>query len=252
MRGSRDARGSEGNQSAAGGAAEAGEEPAGEPGRDPQVRAQGFASIPPEWLGTYFRWWGVYTQGDGAGAVGGSNGEGKSMPYFMVRIRIPNGILLLAAACAPSPSLRGITRAASPTSRCGRTSSCTGSRSRRCRSCWSGLWRVGLTTMGACGDVTRNITGCPLAGVDADEICDASPLVREADTSSWCGNAEFYNLPRKFKISITGCRVWCSYPEINDIGLTAVRARPRTASPRSVSRCASAAGCPPIPISACG
>ena len=39
------------------------------------------------------------------------------------------------------------------------------------------LWRVGLTTMGACGDVTRNITGCPLAGVDADEIVDASPLV---------------------------------------------------------------------------
>src|ERR1039458_5729289 len=36
------------------------------------------------------------------------------------------------------------------------------------------------------------------------------------------GNAEFYNLPRKFKISITGCRVWCPYPEINDIGLTAV------------------------------
>ena len=36
------------------------------------------------------------------------------------------------------------------------------------------------------------------------------------------GNAEFYNLPRKFKISITGCRVWCPYPEINDVGLTAV------------------------------
>jgi len=25
----------------------------------------GFDSIPPEWLGTYFRAWGVYTQGDG-------------------------------------------------------------------------------------------------------------------------------------------------------------------------------------------
>ncbi|HEX3821984.1 MAG TPA: nitrite reductase, partial [Candidatus Sulfotelmatobacter sp.] len=36
------------------------------------------------------------------------------------------------------------------------------------------------------------------------------------------GNAEFYNLPRKFKISIAGCRSWCSYPEINDIGLTAI------------------------------
>jgi sulfite reductase (ferredoxin) len=35
------------------------------------------------------------------------------------------------------------------------------------------------------------------------------------------GNGDFYNLPRKFKISITGCRVWCPYPEINDVGLTA-------------------------------
>jgi sulfite reductase (ferredoxin) len=35
------------------------------------------------------------------------------------------------------------------------------------------------------------------------------------------GNGDFYNLPRKFKISIAGCRVWCPYPEINDVGLTA-------------------------------
>ncbi|MFZ1939902.1 MAG: nitrite/sulfite reductase, partial [Terracidiphilus sp.] len=32
----------------------------------------------------------------------------------------------------------------------------------------------------------------------------------------------FYNLPRKFKISATGCPSWCTYPEINDIALTAV------------------------------
>src|SRR5580692_10827998 len=54
----------------------------------------GFASIPPEWLGTYFRSWGVYTQGDGAGVLGGAGGEGNAVPYFMVRIRIPNGLLL--------------------------------------------------------------------------------------------------------------------------------------------------------------
>ena len=61
-----------------------------------EIRAfarQGFDAIPPEWLGTYFRSWGVYTQGDGQGVVGGRNGEGKATPYFMVRIRIPNGIL---------------------------------------------------------------------------------------------------------------------------------------------------------------
>ena len=54
---------------------------------------EGFHAIPSEWLGTYFRWWGVYTQGDGAGAIGGRDGEGKVLPYFMVRIRIPNGLL---------------------------------------------------------------------------------------------------------------------------------------------------------------
>src|SRR5438132_14312192 len=53
----------------------------------------GFTSIPPEWIGTYFRWWGVYTQGDGAGVVGGQGGEGRALPYFMVRIRIPSGLL---------------------------------------------------------------------------------------------------------------------------------------------------------------
>src|SRR5262249_18057197 len=84
------------------------------------------------------------------------------------------------------------------------------------------LWSVGLNSMGACGDVTRNITGCPLAGVYADEICDASPLAIEA-SQMLVGNGDFYNLPRKFKMSITGCPVWCSYPEINDVGLTAVK-----------------------------
>jgi len=68
----------------------------------------------------------------------------------------------------------------------------------------------------------RNVTGCPLAGIAADEIADASPLALAA-VDALAGNAEFYNLPRKFKISITGCADWCSYPEINDIGLTAVR-----------------------------
>ena len=54
---------------------------------------EGFESIPPEWLGTYFRWWGVYTQGDGEGVTGGQGGEGRALQRFMVRIRIPNGLL---------------------------------------------------------------------------------------------------------------------------------------------------------------
>lgn len=182
---------------------------------------QGFAAIPPEWLSTYFRWWGVYTQGDGAGAVGGQGGEGKTLPYFMVRIRVPNGLLL-------GHQLRAI---AEITGRYARGIADITVR-QNIQLHWvtvealpevlEALWRCGLNTLGACGDVTRNVTGCPLAGVDGDEICDASPLALEA-TRLLAGNADFYNLPRKFKISITGCRSWCSYPEINDIGLTAIR-----------------------------
>ncbi|MGH9815111.1 MAG: nitrite/sulfite reductase [Candidatus Acidiferrales bacterium] len=184
---------------------------------------EGYDAIPAEWVTTYFRWWGIYTQGDGAGALGGAGGEGKATPYFMVRIRIPNGLLrahqLQTVADVTRRYARGI---ADITVR------------QNIQLHWvtiealpelmRELWRAGLTSLGACGDVTRNVTGCPLAGVDADEICDASPLAHEV-TRLLNGNADFYNLPRKFKICITGCRVWCSYPEINDVGLTAVARR---------------------------
>ena len=52
---------------------------------------------------------------------------------------------------------------------------------------------------------------------------DASPIAVEV-AQLLTANPDFYNLPRKFKISATGCPSWCTYPEINDIGLTAVQA----------------------------
>ena len=184
---------------------------------------EGFGSIPPEWIGTYFRWWGVYTQGDGAGVTGGKNGEGRALERFMVRIRIPNGILR-------SPQLRTI---ADLTRRYANGIADITVR-QNIQLHWitiealpdllEELWKVGLNTTGACGDVVRNVTGCPVAGLDADEICDASPLALEV-SGLLTGHADFYNLPRKFKIAISGCRAWCPYPEINDIGLTAT---PRT------------------------
>jgi len=69
--------------------------------------------------------------------------------------------------------------------------------------------------------VTRNVVGCPVGGVDPEELIDPQPLVREI-SDMLLGNRDFYDLPRKFKICITGCKVWCPYPEINDIGLTPV------------------------------
>ena len=192
---------------------------------------RGHASIPPEWLSTYFRTWGVYTQGDGAGVVGGSGGEGKATPFFMVRIRIPNGLLrseqLRAVANLAERHARGV---ADITVR------------QNIQLHWvtiealpevlETLWRVGLSTTGACGDVTRNVTGCPVAGVDADEVLDASPLALAIDREL-AGVKEFYNLPRKFKISIAGCRSWCSWPEINDVAFTAAT-RTRLGRPEEI------------------
>jgi len=188
-----------------------------------QFARSGFDSIPPEWLGTYFRSWGVYTQGDGVGVIGGKNGEGKAMPFFMVRIRIPNGLMT-------SQQVRTVANLAEKYGR--GVADITVRQNIQLH--WvtieslpevlQSLWNVGLTTTGACGDVARNITGCPLAGLDGEEIIDASPLALQIDRELG-GNSEFYNLPRKFKISITGCRHWCSYPEINDIGLTATTRR---------------------------
>ena len=84
------------------------------------------------------------------------------------------------------------------------------------------LEKVGLTTNEACGDVVRNVVGCPLAGLDADEVFDASPLIA-AITEKFIHNPAYSNLPRKFKISLTGCRHHCAQHEINDIGLIATR-----------------------------
>jgi sulfite reductase (ferredoxin) len=68
----------------------------------------------------------------------------------------------------------------------------------------------------------RNVTGCPLAGIDHTELIDSSPLAVEI-AHHLTANPEFYNLPRKFKISVTGCPVWCTFPEINDVALTAIK-----------------------------
>ena len=181
---------------------------------------QGRASVPEDW-NLYFRWWGIYTQGDGAGVTGGRGGEGKATEYFMMRVGVPNGILRVDQARVVADIAR----------RYGRNLADITVR-QNIQFHWltieslppimEALDSVGLSPKGACGDVVRNVTGCPLAGIAHDELIDASPLAVEISRTLQANNA-FYDLPRKFKISVTGCPAWCSYPEINDIALTAVR-----------------------------
>ena len=87
---------------------------------------------------------------------------------------------------------------------------------------WSRLEAVGMTTVQACGDSARNVLCCPVSGLDADELLDAHP-VAQAISDFFTGNREYANLPRKFKLSVTGCREDCAQAEINDIGLWPAR-----------------------------
>ena len=88
---------------------------------------------------------------------------------------------------------------------------------------WERFAEVGVTTIQACGDSARNVLSCPVSGVDADELFDALPTA-VAITEFFTGNREYANLPRKFKISVTGCRENCAQAEIQDIGLWPARA----------------------------
>ncbi len=80
------------------------------------------------------------------------------------------------------------------------------------------LDEVGLTTVGACGDAVRNVTGCPVAGLAHDELFDVTPVVDEV-TRFFYGNPDYSDLPRKHKITISACAHRCNAPEINCIAL---------------------------------
>jgi sulfite reductase (ferredoxin) len=178
-------------------------------------------TVTPDWTGLYVKWWGVYTQGDGLGVTGGANGEGKASEFFMMRIGLPNGLLTSEQTRVIGQLTKKYARnLADITTR------------QNIQLHWltigglvevvDALTAVGLSPKGACGDVVRNVTGCPIAGLDHDELIDSSPLAVEI-ARHLTANPEFYNLPRKFKISVTGCPVWCTYPEINDVALTAIK-----------------------------
>ncbi len=79
------------------------------------------------------------------------------------------------------------------------------------------LEKIGMTTIGACGDITRNVVGCPVSGLNPDEIIDATPRLLEINRNL-TNNREFSNLPRKFKVAISGCPIHCHQPDINCVG----------------------------------
>ncbi len=183
----------------------------------------GFDSIDPADLRGRFRWYGLYTQrrpGIDGGKTAVLEPEELDDRYFMLRIRIDGGQL----------DHRQLTTIADISRRYARgTADVTDRQNIQLHwieiesvpAIWDALESVGLSTTEACGDTPRVILGCPLAGLDADEVIDATPEIA-AIAGQYIGDSAFSNLPRKFKSSISGCAAQCAIHEINDVAFVGV------------------------------
>jgi nitrite reductase/ring-hydroxylating ferredoxin subunit len=169
---------------------------------------EGYASISEADYANRYRWYGLYTQ------------RPEEDGFFMMRIRVPNGVLTAEQVVAVGRISQRFGRdVCDVTDR--QNFQLHWIRIEDVPEIWARLGAVGLTTRQTCGDVTRNIIGCPLAGVAADEVLDATPYVFAVDRRL-TGTQEFSNLPRKYKISISGCREQCAVHEVMDIGMAGV------------------------------
>jgi ferredoxin-nitrite reductase len=160
----------------------------------------GFASIEPDDFDR-MKWYGVYRQ------------KPKDSGYFMMRIKIPGGQINAAQAETLNAIADRFGHGFSDiTTR--QTIQYHWLRIEDIPVIFSELEKVGMTTSGACGDDTRNVVGCPVAGIDPEEIIDGTPQLQEV-SRMMTDNREFSNLPRKYKISVSGCCIHCAQPDIN-------------------------------------
>ncbi|MFI6292230.1 nitrite/sulfite reductase [Nonomuraea sp. NPDC050790] len=184
---------------------------------------QGFDSIDPADLRGRMRWYGLYTQrkpGIDGGKTAILEPEELDDRYFMLRIRIDGGQL----------DLRQLRVIADISNDYGRgTADLTDRQNVQLHwveiesvpDIWRRLEEVGLSTTEACGDTPRVILGCPLAGIDAEEVLDSTGEIREVH-DEYIGDPAYSNLPRKFKSAISGCPAHCTVHEINDVAFVAV------------------------------
>ena len=185
---------------------------------------RGFDSIDPADLRGRMRWYGLYTQrrpGIDGGKTAILEPEDLDDRYFMLRVRIDGGQL-------SSEQLRVISDISVKYAR--GTADVTDRQNIQLHwieiesvpAIWEALEAVGLDTTEACGDTPRVILGCPLAGLDDDELIDTQPVIKTIH-ERYIGDPAFSNLPRKFKTSISGCAAQCTHHEINDVAFAAVR-----------------------------
>jgi sulfite reductase (ferredoxin) len=185
---------------------------------------RGFDSIDPADLRGRFRWFGLYTQrrpGIDGGKTAILEPEELDDRYFMLRVRIDGGQLTSEQLHVIGDISRRFAR---------RTADVTDRQNIQLHwieiesvpEIWELLESVGLSTTEACGDTPRVILGCPLAGLDAEEILDATPQIEKVQ-HRYIGDPAFSNLPRKFKSVMSGCPAQCTVHEINDVAFVGVR-----------------------------
>lgn len=84
------------------------------------------------------------------------------------------------------------------------------------------LARAGITTREACNNTIRNITMQPLAGVCPGELVDIAPF-KDACVQYLIRNPLTQYMPRKFKISFSGCETDPAQGMVHDIGVVPAR-----------------------------
>ncbi|MDD1368194.1 nitrite/sulfite reductase, partial [Bacillus sp. MHSD17] len=171
----------------------------------PYYAENGFESIPKEEWDS-FKWAGLYLQ------------RPKEAGYFMMRVNIPSGIITNAQAEVLASIAEDYGRdVIDITTR--QAIQFHWLEIHQIPDIFKRLARVGLSSAGACGDITRNITGNPLAGIDANELFDTTGIVKEV-YDYFQHNEEFSNLPRKFKMSISSNIYNSANAEINCVAFT--------------------------------
>lgn len=153
---------------------------------------------------TLMKWYGVYRQ------------KPKDSGYFMMRTKVPGGVLTGDQAMVLSEIADEFGHGLSDvTTR--QTIQFHWLRIEDIPPIFERLQQVGMVTAGACGDITRNVVCCPVSGINPHEILDATAQMQEI-SAGLTNTKEFSNLPRKFKIGISGCHIHCHQPDINCVG----------------------------------
>ncbi len=80
----------------------------------------------------------------------------------------------------------------------------------------------GASTFHGCGDVTRTVTACPCAETCPHRRLDVRPFARET-ARALTAMRDLDNLPRKYKITFSGCEGACAQPWMNCAGVMAVK-----------------------------